>query len=425
MSYRETEAWLFSRRRMGMRYGLERMERLLEGMSHPERSFRTVHVVGSNGKGSVTSYVDAALRGLGYRTGRVLSPHLLDYRERTSVCGEWIPPDDVVRFVREHRQLIEECEATFFEVTTAMAAWHFARSGVEVAAVEAGLGGRLDATRPFRGECTVLTAVELEHSRILGGTEAEIAAEKVAIARPGSMLVSPPLPPGVERVLACRADEAELERSGPLEVDLPAVLGGHRRRNAGLAAAAVMKVAGLSPGEASGLLARIALRTRIPGRQDLWAGPSPMLFDVAHTPVAVSLLAERIAGSWTPPLPGVVGFLADKRWREMLPLLEGVLEPVVTTTPLDERALPAGELASAMTDAGMMATAREDIGEALLEAAGRGVFPVVVTGSFFVVGEAMRRAWELGLSDPPEGEVAQVLLSPGAPLVDSGASGSV
>jgi dihydrofolate synthase/folylpolyglutamate synthase len=147
MNYREAEKWLFSRRRMGMKYGLERMLSMMEDLGHPERQFETVHIVGTNGKGSTAAILSGITGELGMSWGRGTSPHLLDYRERITVNDQWIPESSVAEFVTDHRHTIRKHSATFFEITTAMAAWYFANRGVNWVAAEAGLGGRLVASR--------------------------------------------------------------------------------------------------------------------------------------------------------------------------------------------------------------------------------------------------------------------------------------
>ena len=411
--YGEALEYLFSRRRMGMKYGLERIRGLLEAAGHPQRAFRTVHVVGTNGKGSTTAMLAETMRRLGLRTGRFTSPHLLDYRERMAVDGRWIPREAVQEFLRRYRRDIEALSATFFEVTTAMAAWWFAQREADWAVVEAGLGGRLDATRTFHGEATLFTGVRLEHSRILGDTTELIAAEKVAIADPATLLVSPRQPAGVEEVLENAVREAGLRRVLPrlapasLHPDTPLTA------NADLACTAACQLADRPEPEVRRAFEEACAHLYWPGRLDLRPGEVDILFDVAHNPQSISALMRKVEGMG-PPLPAVLGFLKDKMYREMADQVRGLLEPVVATTPADpDRALEASELAQELELRGIVSRPVADI-PAAVEAgrdaalrSGRG--PLVVTGSFFVVGEAMLSCFRRGWIELPglEGELGE------------------
>lgn len=398
--YDSALSYLFSKRRMGMKYGLERIRGLLRAMGNPESSFRTVHVVGTNGKGTTTAILAETATRLGIRTGRFTSPHLLDYRERVSVDGEWIPPDAVMRFLQLFGDDIESLSATFFEVTTALAAWWFAQRDVRLAVVEAGLGGRLDATRTFGGCATLLTGVRLEHSRILGDTVELIAAEKVAIADPGTVLVSSRQPEGVEGVLQGAERSRGLRRLVPQTAPANPYRGGPGA-NADLAWAAAEELLDLPPKELLAAFTDACENLYWPGRQDMRPGEVDILFDVAHNPQSMEALLETV-GKLEPPLPAVVGFLRDKMHARMSDQLAGFLDPVVATTPADpDRALEAEGLAEGLRSRGVRCRAVADIAEAVEacreDALASGASTMVVTGSFFVVGEAMlacqRRGW--------------------------------
>jgi dihydrofolate synthase/folylpolyglutamate synthase len=420
VNYRETESYLFGRSRLGMKFGLERAEQLLEAAGNPQRCFRTIHIVGSNGKGSTTAMLSEMFLHLGFRVGRMTSPHLLHFRERAAVDNRWITEDAVVRFVETYRDAIEEFGATFFEVTTVLSAWYFRECGVEFVAAEAGLGGRLDATRLMEGECTILTSVELEHVKILGPTEAAIASEKVSIAGEGTTLIAYRQSPEVEQIIELAVRTGDLRRLVPEQAPAAPLPGAHQMRNAGLALAAVLRCSGRSRGEVMEAFGRMCSTLRWAGRLDLREGAPSILFDVAHNPGSMGYLIEFLKGSGRKlPLPAVVGFLEDKMWREMVRQLRGVLEPVVATTPLSERRLPAETLAGELSDAGIEALCREDIGEALTTGRTLATDLLVVTGSFFVVGEAMNQAWMNGWIRLPERGSEQEQVLDTFPLVDT------
>ena len=407
VNYAEAEEYLFGRKRMGMKFGLDRVRCLLNDAGNPQKFYRTIHVVGTNGKGSTTALLSEILLHLGCKVGRITSPHLLHYRERTAINNVWIPEESVIEFVDLFRDRIEEHSATFFEITTVMSAWYFQKRGVDFVIAEAGLGGRLDATRLLNGECTIFTGVELEHRRILGYTEHAIAAEKVAIARSGSTLIAFEQKPEVEEVLTAAEKTGNLIRIRPEPTDLSPLPGEHQRRNAGLALSAVLICSGCSKEEVHSALEISCKTLRWPGRLDLHSGSPSILFDVAHSPGSVKYLVEYLKKNWKTPVPAVVGFLEDKFWKEMTEQLSEVLNPVVTTNPLNERSLPANTLSQRFLDVGVEAFWRDDIGEAMNHARSIQSDLIVVTGSFFVVGYAMHHAWRNEWIALPENGIEQ------------------
>lgn len=411
MRYAEALEYLFGRRRLGMKYGLPRMKALMRDLGSPQDAFRTIHVVGTNGKGSTTALLAETARLLGFRTGRNTSPHLLDFRERIAVDSAWIPPDSVTEFIRDKRGLIERHEATFFEITTSMAAWHFARTGVEWAVVEAGLGGRLDATRTFGGRCTVFTGVDIEHRRILGPTKSVIAGEKLAIAPRGTVLVCHRQHGPVERMVHDAVTARDLDRIVPSPTTLAPLPGDHQLSNAALALAAALSAFGRPAGEVQEAFALACRSLRWPGRLDLRRGKPDVLFDVSHNPQSVARLCEHLSALGRRSA-GVVGFLADKPWRRMASMLLGYVDPVVATTPLSDRLLPAGRLDGEFRRLGFDSRPVDPVEAAV--AAGRGLAPdlLVVAGSFYVVGDAMLSAWRNGWTEGPSGEESQILDTP-------------
>ena len=406
MNYREAEKWLFSRRRMGMKYGLERMLSLMEELDHPERKFKTVHIVGTNGKGSTAAILSGIAGALGISWGRGTSPHLLDYRERIAVNNNWITEDAVAEFITDYRHIIRKHSATFFEITTAMAAWYFASMGVEWVAAEAGLGGRLDATRSYIGAGTIFTGVRVEHSRILGDTREKIAAEKVAIAAPGTVLITASQTPGVEQVVMDAVNRGKLTRVFPVTVKKSPLPGVHQLYNSALAYTAALQLFGRSESDTEAAYNGTCASLRWPGRLDHRSGSPSILFDVAHNTQSMEALVAHIQ-AWGKPVPMVVGFLDDKPWHQMVDLLKGIAGTVVVTTPDSERKLTASVLAEHMRQEGFQVEVQDIIGDAVArcrEIADNS--PMVVTGSFFVVGEAINESvshgWVNGLPNSAE-----------------------
>lgn len=406
MNYLEAERWLFGRRRMGMKYGLQRMQALMAELGHPENQFETVHIVGTNGKGSTAAVLSSIAGELGFKWGRGTSPHLLHFRERIVVNDQWIPEDSVAQFITDNIHLFRKHSATFFEITSAMAAWYFAGQDVQWVAAEAGLGGRLDATRTYNGKATVFTGVRVEHSRILGDSREKIAAEKVAIAEPGSILIAAEQSPGVEEVLNRAVEAGNLKRLFPVAVQESPLPGKHQLENSALAFTAASELFGVSREDLNSAYSRTVHNLKWPGRLDHRAGSPSILFDVAHNPQSMQALVDYLA-DWEKPVPAVIGFLSDKPWEQMIDILRGVVGPVIATTPLSERRLEAKELGACMETKGFQVKCIDNIQEAVAccrEIAGSS--PMIVTGSFFTVGEAMNVAvesgWVSGVPDSAE-----------------------
>jgi len=408
MLYPEAEAWLFSRRRMGMKYGLDRILNLMNDMGNPQKDFRTIHVVGTNGKGSTTALLAEIARHLGYRAGRNTSPHLLDFRERIAVDNRWIGREEIIEFISEYRDLLEAHSATFFEIITAIAAWFFKRENVDWVIAEAGLGGRFDASRIFQGEGTIFTGVQIEHSRILGKTRPLIAAEKVAIAAPETSLIAAVQTGDVESVIDEAISAGSLKRILPEKVAMAGLPGDHQKRNASLAFSAALNLFGRPRYEVERAFEQACDSLTWPGRLDLRKGQPSILFDVAHNPEAIEQLIAHVA-DWPGPVPAVVGILADKPWKRMVELMSPVFDPVVATTPLSERKLDASELAKEFRSNGADCHVRESIPEALELCRTMGNSTIAVTGSFFVVGEAMLTAWKRNWIEQPAGEASQAI----------------
>ncbi|MGA9762901.1 MAG: Mur ligase family protein [Gaiellaceae bacterium] len=304
--------WLSSLSPWPEEFGLERMKELLESLAHPERTFRSIHVVGTNGKTTTTKRIEALLAGEGVPTGATISPHVRGWAERISVNGA---AADLERALARVRAQAESLQATQFEVITAAAFAEFAAGGVEVAAVEAGLGGRYDATNVISSEVVVLTNVALEHTRWLGSTREEIAREKLAVIAPGAKVV---LGEGEWEALAREAGAGSISIVAQEELS---------RR-------AVELVLGRA-------LAAEAIEAKVPGRLE-WRGERE-LWDGAHNPAGVAWLVQHLPRRrWTL----VCSILADKDVDSMLATLAPLASTFVATCSSSPRALPAGELAA-------------------------------------------------------------------------------
>lgn len=217
--YHKALEFIYNRQHFGIKLGLDNITRLAEWLGNPQKNYRCVHVAGTNGKGSTASFMASILAAAGWKVGLTTSPHLADYRERIRVNGKKIPPEAIAEFIERYRRTIVRSEATFFEVTTALAFWYFARQEVDWAVLETGLGGRLDATNIVTPEVSIITNISFEHTNLLGRTIYKIAGEKGGIIKPGVPVVT-----GVvdnDNDAARRLREIGAERQAPIHFHRP------------------------------------------------------------------------------------------------------------------------------------------------------------------------------------------------------------
>jgi dihydrofolate synthase/folylpolyglutamate synthase len=409
----EAERYLLARELFGMRFGLDRMLRLMTALEHPERRFDSIHVVGTNGKSSTVRMIAAILEEHGLRTGAYLSPHLVSFGERIRIQDRDLPEAEFAAAIERAAQAAElvdrslggEERVTQFELLTAAAYSELARRDVQVAVIEAGLGGRYDATNVIPSKVQVLTSVGLEHTRWLGPTIADIAAEKLAVVQEGGTLVlGPGLHPDADAVAEAVAEarHVRIVRAGTDPgVDVGA-LGAFQRVNFSVAVAAAAAYLGKLDPRA---VERAAAGVQVPGRLQIFGEHPLTLLDGAHNPEGMSVLVqslrqildERGASS----LVAVVSILDDKDAAGMLAALLPLCEVLVLTRSQNPRALPpptlqslAGQLdgppAEIVADPGAaLARARE----LAIERHGRdGV--VLATGSIYLIADLLRPASE-------------------------------
>jgi len=415
VTYAEAVARLQSLRggeHAGMRQGLERIEGLLDALGRPEQRYRLVQVGGTNGKGSVSAMLAAILKSAGHRVGLYTSPHLVSFRERIRVDGEPIAEDGVVDGVDALGTLIARFDATTFEATTALALDHFAREAVDVAVLEVGLGGRLDATTVGTPEVAVIARIDLDHQAVLGSTLEAIAAEKAAIIR-GGVAVSAAQAPEAERVIVARAASAgvplllegrdlsvSVERRGPdgqrlacagpgwslagLELAMP---GSFQPSNALLAVTAAREL------HAGDTAIRYGLaRAWWPGRfQVLRRARGFLVLDGAHNPAGARALAVSLRDVFGETrVTFVLGVLADKDAAGIVAALAPLADRFVLVAPPSSRAV-APETLRAVVPASAGVEIAKSPAEAL-ELAGRATTtPIIcVAGSLFLIGEVLR-----------------------------------
>jgi dihydrofolate synthase / folylpolyglutamate synthase len=408
MTAEEAERYLLSLELFGMRFGLDRMRRLMTALDHPERRFHSIHVVGTNGKSSTVRMIAAILREHGLRTGSYLSPHLVSFTERIRIDDADLDgaafAAAVARAARAaelvDRSLAGDDRVTQFEALTAAAYSELARQSVEVAVIEAGLGGRYDATNVIPSRVQVLTSVGLEHTRWLGPTIDDIAGEKLDVVQPGATLVlgSGLHPDALRRarvVAAERGARVVQASADPGAVEL-AALGAFQRRNFALALAACEAYLGAGEIDAAAVAAA-ARRVLVPGRLQI-VGERPLtLLDGAHNPDGMAALAESLPAvvAAHDPVIAVVSVLDDKDAAGMLARLLPLCDATVFTSSQNPRALPPPTLQSLSRQlhgpsSEIVPTPREAVARARELAGPDGI--VIATGSIYLVADLLAPA---------------------------------
>jgi dihydrofolate synthase/folylpolyglutamate synthase len=392
----QAEAYLRSLELFGMRFGLDRMHRLMTAMGSPQRRFESIHVVGTNGKSSTVRMIAAILERHGVRTGAYLSPHLASFSERVRVGERDLDERAFAAAVERaahaaalvDRTLAEGDRVTQFEALTAAAYGELAARDVDVAVVEAGLGGRYDATNVIPSRVQVLTNVGLEHTRWLGPTVTDIAREKLAVVRDGGTLVVGALEPEAEteaRAAAARHGARLVHAPADPEIDLAAG-GAFQRPNFALARAAAEAFLGELDDAA---VIRAAAEVTVPGRFELVAHEPQTIVDGAHNPSGMAALVASLPAAAAGSLVAVVSILDVKDATGMLHALLPACRAVVFTSNPNPRALPPATLESLARQIGFTGDA-EVVGdpERALERARSVAGPagmVLATGSIYLV----------------------------------------
>jgi len=361
-------------------------------LGRPERHFPTIHVAGTNGKGSTCAFLAAELQAQGWRVGLYTSPHLVSACERITVDGVPIGEDAFAEWTTQLQPQIERLDASFFEATTAIAFADLAARGVDIAVIEVGLGGRLDATNVLTPLVSVVTKIALEHADYLGKDLKGIAREKAGIAKPNVPFVTGEADPEIRAALV---QEAKRRGAKPIiEVDttrqpVPATAlglrGRHQIANALVAHAALQQMPApfLPVGDA--LPASFA-HAYIPGRFEM---RGKWIFDVAHNPDGMRVVADAVRDHVPPPrrpLHALVGIRNDKDWRAMLEMLRPVVDRLVLTVPPSIPLLQRWSI----DDLDDRTHFEPDFSRALEEIQ-QGAATVLVTGSFHTVGDALAR----------------------------------
>jgi dihydrofolate synthase/folylpolyglutamate synthase len=428
MTYLSAVAFLFRLQKHGIKLGLETMTALMGRLGMPQTKYRTLHIAGTNGKGSTAAITASILQAAGYRVGLYTSPHLVEFRERIRVNGEMIAESQVTQLT-EQLQLVcqPDLSPTFFEYTTAMAFQHFADSGVDVAVLEVGLGGRFDATNVVTPLACAVTTIALDHQEYLGTTLSSIAFEKAGIIKQGVPVVLGRLDDEARRTIEPVAKERQApvfrleedfrtEGKGPeafsyrgmgLHYDglVCALEGRHQLDNAACAlalldAAAPQGIAVTAEAVRAGLRA-----VNWAGRLEVVDHDPTILLDGAHNPAAARVLAHYLTqfarSHPSRPVVLVLAMMRDKDHRGFVEPLKGLVDEVVLTQADLPRSFTAQELRAALGGVLPHSHVMSSLGEAMALArqlaTSEGL--VCVTGSLMLVGEC--KAWLRGCGLSP------------------------
>ena len=428
-SYSEVVQYLFNslpvfEHRGGNDYkpGLQTISELDNFFGSPHGKYKTIHVAGTNGKGSVSHLLAAALQGAGYRAGLFTSPHLLDFRERIRINGEMITEDEVIEFVKRCERIIAKVQPSFFELTVAMAFDHFARHNVDVAVIETGMGGRLDATNIIQPVTSVITNVSMDHTQFLGNNLISIASEKAGIIKPGTPVVIGETQPGVETVFQKTALEAkspvifadrQLRLSSSQQTDSGQIMyfeqnnkkkqiaveidmfGNYQQKNliTALVALQYMRHHAKIEIKTENILPSLAHAAKTTGLQGRWQIINKKPFtvcDIAHNAAGWGWITAQLKHCSYSKLHIVAGFVRDKDISEILEMMP--VEAVYYFTKASvHRALHETELMRAATRCKLFGNSYQTVSAACNAAysAAAENDMILIAGSAFVVGEAL------------------------------------
>ena len=333
MTYRETLDWMFARLPMYQQRGasalnakLETIQQFSAYLGNPHLDFRSIHVAGTNGKGSSSHMLASVLQEAGYKTGLYTSPHLRDFRERIRVNGKVISETYVIDFIARHRDYLEAHSLSFFELTVGMAFEYFSAEAVDIAVIEVGLGGRLDSTNIITPEVSLITNIGMDHMEFLGDTLPKIAREKAGIIKPGVPVVVSESQDEVADVFK----EIAAERKAPLvfadQQDLPAyttsLMGNYQKRNIRgvLATLSSLEKFPVQEVDISKGLLKVAENTGLQGRWQTLGEHPRIICDTAHNPDGLELVMKQLLSQEYKSLHMVIGFVKEKPLEKVLPL---------------------------------------------------------------------------------------------------------
>jgi dihydrofolate synthase / folylpolyglutamate synthase len=420
-TYSEAVRFLYGLEVFGMKFGLKGISSLLKTVGDPQNTFPTIHVAGTNGKGSTCSMLAAILTAAGYKTGLYTSPHLVSFTERIRIDGEQIPPREITRLTTLVSKQVRRQKATFFEAVTAIAFKYFSDEKVDIAVIETGLGGRLDATNVLRPRITVITNVSLEHTEILGKTLEKIAREKGGIIKQHTPCVTGVRAKRLLRVLRTIANERKAalattagvsirvrsDSLGGLEVDVNAGRMRYRKVSTSLVGnyqlmnlKTVIRVIGIlnkqgefpvSERHIRRGLKNVPLLAGLQARLSVVCRKPLVLADVAHNPDAARNLVQSLMRLGISNVFLVFGVVKDKDYRSMIHTLRPITRSAIVTAAHTARSRPVTDLTRACLEEGIpvVGTLKHVSGAVRRALSDPPRDPILIMGSHYVVGEAL------------------------------------
>lgn len=332
MNYEETLAWMFGKLPMYQRDGATAFKKDLTNslafaakLNHPEQNIKTIHVGGTNGKGSTSHMLASILQEAGYKVGLYTSPHLKNFTERISINGEEIPREKVTAFINTHQSFLEKQQLSFFEMTVGLAFDYFAEENVDIAIIEVGLGGRLDSTNIISPEVSVITNIGLDHTQFLGETLPEIAFEKAGIIKQNVPVVIGEYQPEVASVFTKKATacNASITFASATDQNYPTdLLGAYQKANAKTAVCALQQLKGfyISQQQLQQGLQNVVKNTNLKGRWQVLQVAPKLICDTAHNREGLTIVLEQLEQENYKHLHIVLGVVSDKKLADILPL---------------------------------------------------------------------------------------------------------
>ena len=384
--------WLDALQASGIRPGLGRMRTFLRALGHPERAYPSIIVAGTNGKGSTSATLASILNTSGYRTGLYTSPHLVRLHERWTIGGAEIDDESLGRSIEKLRSAAEDVgfTPTYFEALTLLAFIAFADARCEIAVLEVGMGGRLDATNVVRPIAALITPVGFDHTEFLGTTIRKIAAEKAGVIHRGAIVVTSNDDPIVLDVIRKRAAKFGSPFHHVTETHLTPLAGAFQERNAALAVRAAEELRPLLPKITTESIERGVAATRWRGRLEKFErGGKGIWIDGGHNAHAIRAILPFIGERIPAPRLLVFGIMSDKDVADVTALLFPLFESIVATEPYPPRSVPAEDLVARAQRMSIDAAAEPDPSRAIARALASGYRSIVIAGSLYLAGAAI------------------------------------
>lgn len=411
--YNKTIDYLFKLERRGIKYNLNNIKTLLSFFGNPEKNFKSIHVAGTNGKGSVSSIINSILIEKGFKCGLYTSPHITDFRERILFNGEWASKKFIIDFTNKINPLIKKIEPSFFEVATAMAFEYFSKKKVDYAVIETGLGGRLDSTNILLPELSVITTIAIDHTDFLGNTIEKIAYEKAGIIKKNIPVVTGNLKPPALKEIKKKVEKSnsELINSSPKEITIKKrsekgidfafenrkyrfhVIGDYQLNNLRTALTAIQVLSEknkihfpkniIQKG-----LSNVKVNSNFYGRFDVIKNSPKIVTDVSHNEQAFENIAANLKYFKYKKLVVIFGMMKDKNYRRCLNILSKLDAKIILTRPLYQRAEEPQKLYEAVKNKSKFISVQNlnDAFNQALNLTDKNDM-ILVTGSFFLVSE--------------------------------------